>query len=541
MTVRIALGQVDPRLGDLDGNAARILAHVEQAGHGGADVVVFGLLALTGYPLGDLSSRSSLRRATADTLKRLARDISVAGHGNLAAVLTTPSGPDPEDAAVVLLRGGEVTPLHPDPVAWHTSSETKGGSEPALLEIAGHRLGIVAGGSLDQHRSPIQSLDAVLVCGAWAYEHDVCRTRRALIQQGARAIDRPVLWTNLVGGQDDLVFDGSSFAADARGNIMATSPMFSTDVLFVDLSASDVAPRPSNATGQSRRAPSLTPGDDVGECYEALVLSLRDYVVKNGFHRVVLGLSGGIDSSMAAAVAADAIGADNVTAVAMPSGYSSTHSLQDAEAQAHTSGFDYRIQPITGMFDAVQHELQLDGVAKENLQARLRGVILMAISNTEGHLVLAPGNKSELAVGYSTIYGDAVGGFAPLKDVLKTQVWQLARWRNAYARQRGEPEPIPARTITKPPSAELRPDQQDADSLPAYDKLDPALRAHLADHASRSEMLAAGHDAEAIDLVLQLVPRSEWKRRQYPLGPRVSSWPLHGGHELPITSAWHEP
>jgi NAD+ synthase (glutamine-hydrolysing) len=275
--------------------------------------------------------------------------------------------------------------------------------------------------------------------------------------------------------------------------------------------------------------------------FRACVSGLAGYVRKNGFRSVLLGVSGGIDSALTAAIAADAIGGENVVGVSMPSQYSSDHSKDDAADLAKRLGADYRVQPIAPMVEAFQGELALEGVAEENLQARVRGVILMAISNREGHLVIAPGNKSELATGYATIYdAGSIGGFAPLKDVDKSRVWQLARWRNNQAVDRGEIPPIPESSITKPPSAELRPGQTDQDSLPPYDLLDEVLDAYIEHAEGRAELLARGFDPEVVDKVVTLVDRAEWKRRQYPPGPKVTALAFGRDRRLPITSRWRE-
>ena len=277
------------------------------------------------------------------------------------------------------------------------------------------------------------------------------------------------------------------------------------------------------------------------EVYQALVTGLRGYATKNGFSSVVLGLSGGIDSALVAAIAADALGGSNVVGVSMPSSYSSDHSRNDAADIAKRIGADYRVQPIASLVEAFEAQLSLDGVAAENLQARMRGVLLMAISNAEGRLVLATGNKTELAVGYSTIYGDAVGGYAPIKDVDKSRVWALARWRNHAALDAGRIPPIPESSITKPPSAELRPGQLDTDSLPPYQLLDEVLDAYVEHAEGRAELLDRGFDARVVDRVLALVDRAEWKRRQYPVGPKVTALAFGRDRRLPITNSWREP
>jgi len=266
------------------------------------------------------------------------------------------------------------------------------------------------------------------------------------------------------------------------------------------------------------------------------VLGLRDYIDKNGFKSVVLGLSGGIDSAVCAVLAADAIGASRVYGVSMPSKYSSDHSKDDAAELANRVGCNYRTEVIEGMVQSIESQLNLDGLASENLQARMRGVILMALSNSEGHLTLTTGNKTELAVGYSTIYGDSVGGFAPIKDVEKTLVWRLAEWRNAAASERGETPPIPENSITKPPSAELRPDQVDQDSLPPYDQLDDLLDAYVERRLGRNQVISEGFDAETVDRIIGLVDRAEWKRRQGAIGPKITGMAFGRDRRLPITN-----
>ncbi|HEY9377807.1 MAG TPA: NAD(+) synthase, partial [Jiangellaceae bacterium] len=297
-------------------------------------------------------------------------------------------------------------------------------------------------------------------------------------------------------------------------------------------------PLPPYAPEPAGMAPRIS---DHGEVYAAVVTGLRDYVHKNGFRSVVLGLSGGIDSALAAVIACDAIGAKNVHAVSMPSSYSSEHSKSDARDLAERTGLQFSTISIAPMVRAFLDNIELTGVAEENLQARVRGTTLMGLSNQHGHLVLATGNKSELAVGYSTIYGDAVGGYAPLKDVPKTLVWELARWRNATAQERGEPPPIPQGSIDKPPSAELRPGQLDADSLPDYAVLDDILDDYVEQDRSSADLVAAGFDPELVGRVIRMVDAAEYKRRQYPPGPKITARNFGRDRRVPITDAWKEP
>jgi NAD+ synthase (glutamine-hydrolysing) len=357
-----------------------------------------------------------------------------------------------------------------------------------------------------------------------------------------------------VGGQDDLVFDGDSIVVDAAGTVLARAPQFAETLLLADLDLPAAGAAPAGLPDVTHVvlddapvepfepqpgtvAPAL---DGAAEVYRALVVGLRDYVHKNGFGSVVLGLSGGIDSALVAAIACDAVGAENVVGVSMPSGYSSEHSRDDAADLAKRTGLDYRVVPIAPMAQAFLDSLGLSGIAEENLQARVRGVILMGLANQEGHLTLTTGNKSELSVGYSTIYGDSVGGFGPLKDVPKSLVWQLARWRNDDARAGGRTAPIPDSSITKPPSAELRPGQLDQDSLPDYALLDAVLEAYVGAAQGRSELLGAGFDAAVVDAVVTLVDRAEWKRRQSAPGTKISAVAFGRDRRLPVTSRWRE-
>jgi NAD+ synthase (glutamine-hydrolysing) len=331
---------------------------------------------------------------------------------------------------------------------------------------------------------------------------------------------------NLVGGQDDLVFDGNSFVVDAKGNQIARAKQFEDDLVIVEIEGK------SSIKALGEPTPTQS---ELAQVWNALVLGLRDYVQKNGFKSVVLGLSGGIDSAVSAALAVDAIGSKNVFGVSLPSKYSSDHSLSDAAELAQKTGLNYTTEPIEPYVEQFVSKLNLVGLAAENLQARVRAVILMAKSNTDGHLLLSTGNKSELAVGYSTIYGDAAGGFAPIKDVQKTLVWELAKYRNEFATKQGLTPPIPESSISKPPSAELRPDQLDQDSLPDYEVLDRILELHIENRLSESEIISQGLDAKTVEQVLSLVAASEWKRRQSAIGTRITKLAFGRERRVPIT------
>lgn len=512
----------------------------------GAHLLVFPEMALTGYPIEDLALRGSFQRAVADALDSLAEELAGDGLGALAVVvghLGTDSSGRPTNAAAVVRHGRVVARYAKHHLPNYGVFDEYRHFAPGLgslsIEIEGQRVGIVICEDIWQAGGPVAALaetgiDLLVVLNGSPYERGKTPLRVRLAEEQAARVAAPVAYVNLVGGQDDLVFDGASFVVDADGTLVASSPAFEDHLLVIDL--------PGPGEEPLERSDDMLAGlpSDNEQMYDAVVLGLRDYVRKNRFRSVTLGLSGGIDSALVAAIAVDAVGAENVVAVAMPSVYSSQHSLDDAAELARRTGLDYRTEPIAAMVDAFEGQLGLTGLAAENLQARIRGVILMALSNGEGHLVLATGNKSELATGYSTIYGDAVGGFAPLKDVSKTRVWELARWRNTAALDAGETPPIPESSIVKPPSAELRPGQMDQDLLPDYALLDDLLDAYIERALGREELIASGFDPGLVEFVLRLVDRAEWKRRQYPLGPKVTSLAFGRDRRLPVTTRWRE-
>jgi NAD+ synthase (glutamine-hydrolysing) len=400
------------------------------------------------------------------------------------------------------------------------------------------------------------------------YEREKDDVRCALVRSRSAESGATLAYVNMVGGQDELVFDGDSIVVAPDGTVLARAAQFEEELLVVDL---DLPAATADTTGRldaldgthmtvvrpdvdgprpSAAAPTPAAGhvverlDDLAEVYAAVVTGTRDYVRKNGFRSVLIGLSGGIDSALVATVAADAIGPEHVHVVGMPSRYSTEGSVADAEELASRRGLNWVLLPIGGVVEAYEKAFAeiggLHGLAEENLQSRVRGTAWMAMSNEQGHLMLVGGNKSELATGFATLYGDTAGGFAPLKDVPKTLVWALARWRNTVARERGEVEPIPKQIIEKPPSAELAPGQVDADRLPPYDVLDAVLTDYVERDMGRAELLAAGHDREVVDRVVRMVDLAEWKRRQYPPGPKISPKNFGRDRRLPITSRWRE-
>ncbi len=542
--LRLALAQVNPCVGDLAGNARIILEHCRAAHEEGADAVVLPEMVVTGYPIEDLALRESFQRAAERTVQEIAASLAEDGLGAMTVILgTLGTNADgrPVNQAVVLERGEVVARYAkhhlPNYGVFDERRIFAPGEQACVVEARGRRLGIVICEDIWQDGGPVSRMDdadvqVLVVLNGSPFEEGKGHVRYELAARRAAEVEASVAYVNLWGGQDDLVFDGQSFIVGADGTLLASAPAYADALLVWDVPDDDEAP-PASAI-----FPPLS-GD--AEVYGACVTGLRDYVRKNGFESVVLGVSGGIDSALTATIAADALGAENVVGVSMPSTYSTDHSLSDAEDLAKNLGADYRVQPIAPIVDAFQGQLALEGVAEENLQARVRGVILMAISNREGHMVIAPGNKSELATGYATIYdAGSIGGFAPLKDLDKSRVWDLARWRNAEAEKRGERPPIPVNSIEKPPSAELRPGQTDQDSLPPYDLLDEVLDAYVEHAEGRAELLARGFDADVVDTVLGLVDRAEWKRRQYPPGPKVTALAFGRDRRLPITSRWRE-
>lgn len=541
--LRIALAQINPCVGDVTGNTALIREQCQAAAAEGAHLVVFPEMALTGYPVEDLALRESFQRAIAAALDDLALELAAAATKDLTVViggLGLNAAGRPQNQAITL-RGGEVVSRYskrhlPNYGVFDERRIFAPGDHASVIDVNGARVGLAICEDMWVDCDYGDSLDLLVVLNGSPFEEGKGHVRTELARTRAKEVDAPVAYVNLWGGQDDLVFDGHSFVVTPSGGLATAAAGFTDDLLLWDLPTPDQA----SETTDPARASALRETDNNAQVYRAIVTGLRDYVRKNGLSKAVLGVSGGIDSALVAAIAADALGGENVIGVSMPSSYSSEHSKTDAEDLARRLGLDYRVQSIAPMVEAFDAELGHTGVAAENIQARVRGVILMGISNTEGAFTLAPGNKSEIAVGYSTMYGDAVGAYGPIKDLTKTRVWELSRWRNAYAEARGEQAPIPPNSIEKPPSAELSPGQVDQDSLPPYDHMDPVLNAYIEHAEGREELIARGHAPEVVDRVLALVDAAEWKRRQYPLGPKVTALAFGRDRRLPVTNRWRE-
>jgi NAD+ synthase (glutamine-hydrolysing) len=593
--LRIALAQVNNSVGDLAGNAELIANWTGRAAARGARVVVFPEMALTGYPVEDLALRASFVEASVAVLHDLAARLSSEGLGGIAVVTGyldrradlvhrtgQPAGA-PLDAAAVL-HGGRVVITSAkhhlpnygvfDEYRYFIPGSTLPVFRVPVGDGDGVDVAVAICEDLWQDGGPVavarQSLAGLLVVpNASPYERGKDDVRLDLVRRRSREAGAALAYCNQVGGQDELVFDGDSILVSADGELLARGPQFEEALIVTDLdlpsAASDAdgpvdagdgtlitiervtlpeIPLPEPTEAGDLDDPFWPRLDDHGEVYAALVLGTRDYVRKNGFKSVILGLSGGIDSALTATIAADAIGPDNVYVLLLPSRWSTSHSLSDAEDLVQRQGLHARTIPIKAMVDAFMSELgdgfPGSGLPAENLQARVRGVTWMALSNAEGHLVLTAGNKSEIATGYSTLYGDSAGGFGVIKDVPKTLVWALARWRNSQAERAGLTPPIPRNSIDKAPSAELAPDQLDTDSLPSYEILDAIIDDYVEKDMGSAELIAAGHDPALVERVIRLIDTAEYKRRQYPPGPKISQKNFGRDRRLPITNRWRE-
>src|ERR1700733_11579107 len=645
--LRVGLAQVNATVGDLAGNSEIIVEWTRRAAARGARVVVFPEMALTGYPVEDLALRASFVEASIETVRDVAERLNVEGLGAVAVVVGyldrraglaprtgVPAGA-PLDAAAVL-HGGQVVITSAkhhlpnygvfDEYRYFVPGDTLPVFRVPVADGEAVDVAIAICEDLWQDGGPVAvcrqaGAPLLVVPNASPYERGKDDVRLELCQRRAREAGAALAYCNLVGGQDELVFDGDSILVSASGELLARGPQFEEALIVADLDlpasagtggSAGSSPRESTFAETSGEAadagdgtvitiervalpdipeisgaglaradlaagstgpdavveaggPDIGAGssgpdvvvdsgaeagpfwprlDDLAEVYAALVLGTADYVRKNGFRSVILALSGGIDSALTATIAADAIGPENVYVVLMPSRWSSDHSVTDAEDLVKRQGVHARTIAIQDIVDAFKAGLgegfPATGLPAENLQSRVRGVINMALSNAEGHLVLTTGNKSEIATGYSTLYGDSAGGFGPIKDVLKTLVWELSTWRNDHAELTGATPPIPPNSITKPPSAELAPGQLDTDPLPEYSVLDALLDDYVEKDMGSAALIAAGHDPALVERVIRLVDLAEYKRRQYPPGPKITVKNFGRDRRLPITSRWRE-
>jgi NAD+ synthase (glutamine-hydrolysing) len=574
--LRLALGQVNPTVGDFSGNVALCINTVRNAANQGADLVLLPEMVITGYPIDDLALRPSFQAASSAAIADLATQLAKAGLGQIlviagflrgtdsaeSATLGVPRGA-PMNSAAVIFDGkihGHYNKHHlPNYGVFDEFRHFVPGNQSMVIRAFDTDIAIAICEDLWQDGGPVARVaqsgaSLLLVLNGSPYERNKDDIRFALVAKRASEANATLAYVNMVGGQDDLIFDGDSIVVSPTGKLLARANQFVEELLVVDIPVRKAGTESALASGEkvlelaatkslAKPEIAITQNEHLpqyAELYGALVLSLRDYVAKNGFKSVLLGLSGGIDSALVATIACDALGPDRVFAISLPSEYSSEHSKSDAQDLATRTGLNLRTISIAPLVKTYLAELGLTGLAEENLQARVRGTTLMGISNQEGHLVLATGNKSELSVGYSTIYGDAVGGFAPIMDVPKVDVWELANWRNAQASAQGLTEPIPQSSITKSPSAELRPGQQDSDTLPDYELLDAILYQYVELDRSSQEIIALGYPQDVVVKTLALTDQAEYKRRQYPPGPKVSGKAFGRDRRMPMTSKWRE-
>jgi len=537
-TLKIALAQLNFLVGDVRGNAAKVIASARRARRElAADLVLYPELTLSSYPPEDLLFHRGFRRQIEAGLEQLRAEL-----GDARVLI---GFPEYDGAAIynsaALIAGGEIVAIHrkaelPNYKVFDEKRYFRPGNQPTLADCRGFRTGLLV--CEDIWEPPAAQLaraegaQLLVVINSSPYEIHKQREREEVARARVREAGVPLAYVNLVGGQDELVFDGNSFVMDAAGEVVLRAPPFEEGVWVAEFSRDSrgqVVPRPGTV------APELS---DEASVYRALVLGVRDYVGKHGFPGVVMGLSGGVDSALTLAIAVDALGKERVQAVMMPSRYTSSMSLEDARAQAELLGVKYSVLPIEGLFEATLATLKEEfagrpaDATEENIQSRCRMVLLMALSNKTGRMLLTTGNKSEMAVGYATLYGDMAGGFAPIKDCSKVLVYRLANYRNSLGRV------IPQRVIEREPSAELRAGQKDSDALPPYEVLDPILEAFIEEDLSVDEIEARGFDRATIGRVLELVKRNEYKRRQAPPGVRVSRRAFGRDWRYPITSGY---
>ncbi len=545
--LKIALAQINSKVGDLAGNAEKIFRAAQQAEKAGASLIVTPELSLTGYPPEDLVLRPAFLAACDKALQDLAERLKT-----LTEITVVVGHPRAREQhvfnAATVLRYGKVIGTYgklelPNYAVFDEQRYFSPDGAPCLFEINGVRIAVNICEDVWATRAPAMAkasgAQILLSMNASPFHLEKHHERLEVVRCNVSKLGLPVVFCNLVGGQDELLFDGGSFVLDARGELMARAKQFEEDLLIVDFFATQV----SDAANTSQATPEYSV---VEQAYRALVLGTRDYVKKNGFQRVVLGLSGGVDSALVLAIAVDALGAENVTAIMMPSPFTAAMSLEDAKACANAFGVRYEEIAIDPLFQQYQSALAgmfaglPEDLTEENIQARIRGNLLMALSNKLSALVLVTGNKSETAVGYCTLYGDMAGGLAVIKDVFKGMVYRLCHARNERAVQETGRPVIPERILTRAPSAELRHNQTDQDSLPPYDELDDMLRRFVEEGESRAQLIAAGHASSDVDRVLRLIRLNEYKRRQSAPGIRISRRAFGRDWRYPLTNGFTE-
>ncbi|MFN0296976.1 NAD+ synthase [Acinetobacter albensis] len=533
---KIALAQFSPHIGNIEANAQKMIEQANQAKKQNADLIVFPELSLIGYPAEDLLIRPSLAKRTQKGFEQLSqvKDIVMV----FGFVNQTEDG-ERYNAAVVM-KDGQVLGIYnkqnlPHYGIFDEKRYFNEGHQHLVFEYLGHKFGVLICEDVwslnTVHQLSQLNVDTILVLNASPYEVGKPQHRIATMRKLAKQLNINLAYINQVGGQDDLIFDGTSFVINQDGEVALQAPSFQEELYYTEYLAEQKTFKVVEST------PAL---DTMAEIYQGLVLATRDYVQRSGFPGVILGLSGGIDSALTLAIAVDAIGADKVQAVMMPYTYTAPMSVEDAAAQAKSMGVTFgiaEIHPIVNSFMQTLYPFFGNSPAdttEENLQARTRGTLLMGLSNKFGNLVLATGNKSEISVGYCTLYGDMVGGYSVLKDVYKTIVFELAKYRNSIS----ETPVIPERVITRPPSAELRPDQKDQDSLPPYDILDAILYAYIEEDMSQDDIITKGFEKEVVEKIIRLVDQNEYKRRQGAIGPRISSRAFSRERRYPIVNGW---